>query len=231
MNKYQMKIALWGALDSTLPFNLVKRVDRYRRYFFYKKHGAIFIHIPKAAGSSVTASLYGRRLGHHKASDVRAEMPTLYQNLFTFAFVRNPWSRLYSSYKYAVNQGGSHGGIKAKDIYNSQAFSSFKSFVLNWLPSVDLSNEDPVFRTQSSYLYEANDLLVDYVGRVESFNESLIEISNISGITLEEINMNRSKDNKESYLESYTAEMVKVVSQVYAEDIKRFNYTFDDGQT
>ena len=71
-------------LNRTIPFNILKKVDLLRRRRIYHKHKAIFIHIPKAAGSSISFSIYGKRLGHHYARDLKLDMSSEFDRLFKF---------------------------------------------------------------------------------------------------------------------------------------------------
>jgi hypothetical protein len=74
----------------------------------------IFVHIPKTAGSSIAKSLAlgGGKVQfggmnkvydtHTTARQLKASYPN-YDNFFTFAFVRNPWDRLYSWFTFLCN--------------------------------------------------------------------------------------------------------------------------------
>ena len=76
------------------------------------KHKCIFIHVPKAAGSSVETSeiFEDQRIktgeyvgGHTTALEYRETYPGKFKNYFKFAFVRNPYSRLVSAFSYLSN--------------------------------------------------------------------------------------------------------------------------------
>lgn len=156
------------------------------------------------------------------------ELSTQYDEMFSFAFVRNPWDRLYSSYLYAVNDGGADGGIAPNEVYTSSAFSSFERFVTEWLPTIDVSPQDPVFHPQYLYVYCNGELLVNYIGKVEEFSESLKRVESLSGILIPPLSVNASKTKKKVHYSScYTRKMVEIVSEVYCKDIDLFNYHFE----
>ena len=68
----------------------------------------VFIHVPKIAGVSVSSVLpIQETCGRHSpAIVVRRCLGPLLKNYFCFAFVRNPWDRIYSWYLHATKPGG-----------------------------------------------------------------------------------------------------------------------------
>lgn len=70
----------------------------------------IFIHVPKAAGSSVKTELYGRpQYGHRRIAEFQAYDRRKTAEFFKFAFVRNPWDRLLSAHAYLTGGEGTSG--------------------------------------------------------------------------------------------------------------------------
>ncbi|MBN86701.1 MAG: hypothetical protein CL885_04185, partial [Dehalococcoidia bacterium] len=64
------------------------------------KHRFIFVHIPKTAGTSVTACLRPyceTYLKHHHILDV---LPENHDSYYKFCVARNPWDRCVSRYFY-----------------------------------------------------------------------------------------------------------------------------------
>ena len=55
----------------------------------------LFIHIPKNAGTYIRKIMPGMNGGHDHASiyEIKQKLPELYNNMFTFAILRNPWER------------------------------------------------------------------------------------------------------------------------------------------
>jgi hypothetical protein len=64
------------------------------------RHRCIFIHIPKTAGASIALSLFNEPPRHVHYRDFEIANPDKFRRYFKFAFVRNPWDRLVSSYFY-----------------------------------------------------------------------------------------------------------------------------------
>ena len=73
------------------------------------RHRCIFVHIPKTAGTSVEAALgwfteYTRGAQDHRSIRKLREAitPDEFCTYFKFTFVRNPWDRVVSWYKNAL---------------------------------------------------------------------------------------------------------------------------------
>ena len=95
---------------------------------YYK---CIFVHIPKNAGISVSYTLFGNTGGsHRKLIDYeRVFGRRIVKKYFKFAFIRNPWDRLVSTYFFLIN-----GGLTERDKKwtqkNISAYNDFSDFVL-----------------------------------------------------------------------------------------------------
>jgi len=137
----------------------------------YRRAGCIFIHIPKAAGTSVAEAVLGRRAGHFTAGEIRRALgPERYDRLFSFSVTRHPVDRLISAYRYAASGGGTQGGIRNPPLYRGPAFRSFSAFLHEWLVHQDFREIDVIFRPQWWYVYDNDHCLVDYIGRVEDLS-------------------------------------------------------------
>ncbi|MCH2114798.1 MAG: hypothetical protein MK171_07815 [Pirellulales bacterium] len=146
------KSAILRVVRPLLP-NIWDRAYRTYRHSHYSSAGLIFCHIPKNAGSSIAFSLYRRRLGHMRLSQLISENK---EGLPILAIWRDPVARFLSSCKYASGGGGTDGIIANAESY--QKIRSVSEF-LDHLEKLPDSERDPVFRTQSWYLdVLANDL-------------------------------------------------------------------------
>ena len=206
------------------------------------EYKCIFIHIPKTGGQSVEtfflhlldmtweerAPLLLRynsnpkdgpeRLAHLLATeytDLNHISKRDFDQYFKFSFVRNPWARIVSEYRYR--------GLPKT--------CSFRDFIFQELPEPGLSNDYRHIIPQYNYLYDAQgNLLADFVGRFENLQadfdfacdklgvaHSTLSHVNVSkkdgqrGLRLKPRMMNRTKakNRVRSYTEYYDDETKK----------------------
>jgi hypothetical protein len=79
-----------------LPADIVRRWD---------EQSQLFIHIPKTAGTSLCAALYGRGIKHRPAWEIALFHPVRFTRNGKFAVVREPVDRFLSAYDY-LRAGG-----------------------------------------------------------------------------------------------------------------------------
>lgn len=220
----------------------------------------LFVHVPKTAGQSVEQFFMNRlgldwdadrekvllgdnanrdcgteKLAHLSASEYvdcgfleREE----FDRLFKFAFVRNPFERLVSEYRYR----------------NYFQHRSFSDFVLNRMPAPGWDDKYRHVMPQYEMLHDREGrLLVDFVGRFETLQQDFDEVCKRLGITDSAL-PHRNPSNKKSrnlkrrvrnalfrngenhkryYTEFYDARTKDAVERIYRKDIEAFEYRFD----
>jgi hypothetical protein len=224
-----------------------------------EKYKCIFIHIPRTAGQSIEnffLPLHGltwktraplllrhnpdpalgpERLTHLTASeyiDCGYLTCDAFDNYFTFSFVRNPWDRLVSEFRYRR--------------YDEKY--TFKEFVIRWLPNKDSYSD--AYRhiiPQYRFLYDdAGNQLVDFVGRFEKLQSDFDYVCSKLDITnslLPHVNSSRRNigikgkvksifskktQTRRPYTSYYDEETMEFVQEMYAIDISTFGYKFSD---
>lgn len=153
------------------------------------KHQCVFVHVPKAAGTSIErvfmedlgvdmdnrhALLLGkstnenigpRRVSHLTANEYVEHhflSKELFDNYFKFAFVREPKSRLYSTYKF----------LKFNETMSFDEFINSKLDELLSTPKFDF-----FLKPSYDYLFNKNGkCLVDFVGKFEDLNEDFDKV-------------------------------------------------------
>ena len=225
-----------------------------------KPYNCVFVHIPKTAGQSIE-QFFMDRLGldwkedrealylHHNDDPARGTeklahlsaaeyvecghmTPGEFSSSFKFAFVRNPWSRLLSEYRYR----------------NYFHHRSFKDFVLHKMPSPGFDDKYRHVMPQYDMLYDKEgNLLVDYVGRFETLQQDFDRVCEKLAIEDSRLPHRNPSDKKSRDLKRklknmlfmngenrhhgltdfYDDETRDAVADYYRKDIETFAYQFN----
>ena len=219
----------------------------------------LFVHIPKTAGQSIER-FFLERVGlawENRAplllrpnADPRAGPQSLahltaaeyvelgylsaddFARYYKFAFVRNPWQRLVSEYRY-------------RDDYVRRY--TFKEFVLQGMPRAGWTDAYRHVIPQYDFLYDAQGrLLVDFVGRFEHLQADFDRVGERLGIAetaLPHVNAARIptlksrvlgllrgdlRPDHRPYTAYYDDETRAAVDALYRRDIETFGYAFGE---
>lgn len=191
--------------------------------------GIVFVHVPKAAGTSMNLALYGQTMGHPRARDIRRWAPRDVNALPSFALTRNPWARLVSAYRFA-SQGRGTGGAFEAEVWRAQRFmipefETFDRFVTEWLVKRH-PWPDPIFQPQTAWICSRwGKPLVDHVGRIEKLEPTLSFLEEHLG-KVPSIPQGNKSGGQVDYRSFYTPELARLVGEIYASDIDAFGYEF-----
>jgi chondroitin 4-sulfotransferase 11 len=215
----------------TVPETLLQRIRAYRRGRQFSKAGVTMVHVPRSAGTSLAASIYGTFLGHFTLQDLLSVSPARILALPRFTVVRNPWSRAVSAWSFARAGGGLEpaGELRVRiahpERYQGSEFASFERFVNDWLARQRLERLDGVFRLQTDYILDRDGkLALDHVGRFEQLPETIAWLSDRLGRKLVPPHANRSE--VADYRSYYTPSLRDRVAAIYARDIELLGYDF-----
>lgn len=227
----------------------------------------LFVHIPKTAGQSVEHAFLGLlglrwetriplllmqnrqpeigppSLAHLKAREYvlyKYLTPEMFDSYFKFSFVRNPWSRMVSIYKYM--------GFDKK--------SDFKTFLMCDFKNDIFKNKYWFVGPQVEFLSNGKgDIILDYVGRYETLQADFSHVCrkigipevqlpyvNVSGYKKSASSLKKPKKtiknilskirtnvipSYETYHEYYDQETIDYVADIYRKDIDWFGYEFE----
>ena len=233
-------------------------------------HRAVFVHVPKAAGTSIERAFVADlglnwnerdqlllrvrncptegppRLAHLTAAEyvqcghIRADA---WQQYFTFSFVRNPYSRAVSMYKYL----GAHRELP------------FPSFVTDRLAASLWRDQYWFVRPQAEFVYgDDGDLLVDFVGRTEDVADGFAHVCDAAGLARrslphtnsserrpwqpkarrhfldpprlirESLNQVRFAPKGRNYAQYYDDQAKETIDRLYGRDLEIFGYCFEE---
>ncbi len=183
--------------------------------------GAIFIHIPKAAGSSVAMGLYGCQIGHRTLREYLTVDRKTTESLFSFTVCRDPLDRLYSAFRF-LKQGGMTRSDKAWAKRNLTPEMCFEEFVrerLNLRSVTSYIHFVPQHRFVERY--HLGPVGVDLICRFESIENDFRRVCDRLQIDLELEQLNKSQDKTDIDL---SPEGRAIVRTQYARDYWLFGY-------
>lgn len=186
---------------------------------------AIFVHIPKTAGTSVSKALGLICTRHVPFKDYILANPGKFSRFFKFAFVRNPYDRLLSSYAFLRAGGMNAADTRFAEIH-VRPFESFEHFVTEGLARNSDIQKWVHLRPQSDFICDKQGRnMMDFTGRFEKLDKSYENIANILGKPKELTFTNPS--NRGDYRDIYTQTSVDIVKRIYAGDLYNFGYKFN----
>ena len=195
------------------------------------EHRGIFIHVPKAAGTSIKKVLNMPGAGHvawvHYAFCYRE----IWQQYTSFAVVRNPWDRVVSAYHFAkMKQSHWHTAQLGPPLdYELLSARSFEDcLTILYRERERLKGEAWVEQTHwvACPLSLGGTVMVDRVLRAESLDTEFPRLCADLGVDLTTLpRLNRS-DRSGDYRQYYNRRSRKLVELVYASDIETFGYSF-----
>jgi hypothetical protein len=138
-------------------------------------------------------------------------------NIFTFGFVRNPWDRMVSSWKYGGPR--SKWGIDFKDLCLNLEDLVPKNATAKNQKLLHISEQHPFL------ICEEKKIKADFIGKFENLQEDFNTVCDEIGIPQQQLpHINKSKHKH--YTEYYDDETRELVAEKYAKDIENFGYKF-----
>jgi len=195
------------------------------------RRAAIFVHIPKTAGTTILDALGAEPVfdTHAPAITYRAADPMLFARAFKFAIIRNPWDRFASTFHFLTK--GTDWPMQqewAERHIGDLDFAGFVAKLRNPLfRQVVLSER--FFWPQSFWIDDRDgSQLVDELFRFEDLGSVLPTIASRLGINLPAtIPTHRATARAGSTALYASREMIDLVGGLYARDIERFGYQFE----
>jgi Sulfotransferase family len=147
---------------------------------------------------------------HATAIETRSKIgDNLFNKLFKFAFVRNPWDWQVSLYHYMLQNPNHHQHHKIKSLKNFEHYIQWRT--------------KNIPRLQKDFLTDhAGNVLVDYIGKLETINKDIDYIASKLDIQVCLPHINRSQ--RRSFREYYTKQTFDLVYEYFYDDVKMFGY-------
>lgn len=181
-----------------------KKTNPILSLFIEKK--CVFFHIPKTAGISISNSLFGDvKWGHRSVNFYKLHYgEKVFNSLYKFCFVRNPYDRLFSAYTFLKE-----GGINNQDLEFSnsylQEYTSFDEFVLKGLDKKEIMNWVH-FKPQYTFVCDENDnIVMDFIGKMENLKADFNTVCKHLNIESELKQLNKGAAKKIDFSEEVKA--------------------------
>jgi chondroitin 4-sulfotransferase 11 len=132
----------------------------------------IFIHIPKAAGSSVGELIYGTdNVGHYPFFIYKSVDEKRYEEYYKFTVVRNPYDRFISAYDFVLKGGKGPADERCGKYIRSRS-DNIEDFVLNYLDEGFIYSWAH-FVPQTYFICDGDRLVVDDIFHVENLSNDI----------------------------------------------------------
>lgn len=185
---------------------------------WYQEPDFIFIHINKTGGSSVEKALhlpFEHLTAQEKIKEVGWEK---WQDKFTFAFVRNPFDKVCSHYRYRVKTNQTKLRDQPLDFGNwvQRSYGAHDPFYYD---------NPKMFMPQTDWLSDQQgNILVDEVYHFETLAEDFKTLRQKFSLEAQLPHLKASKPV--DYRRYYDEKSRAIVESCFAQDLKKFNYQF-----
>ena len=199
---------------------------------------AIFIWIPKAAGTTIYEFL-GKPPKFKSATDLLFKNPNkglitathldyakavrkgyidskFFEKAYKFAFVRNPYERAISLYEYHRKMGFINDKLTFEAFLSWLYYNPPEEIGLKIRYGLSLCNP------QSRWL---NNIQLDFLGRVENFEADIKKVAADSGIQINRTGI-KNQSERADFWTYYNQTTIALVNAIYKEDFENFGYTF-----
>lgn len=198
--------------------------------FFYVGKRAVFIRIPKTASTSIVKTLKSDRSvlinrrdqflpiskvpqlaqATHNAIGTR-----LWNRCYSFTFVRNPYDRCVSTWKYIQSPLSFEAYTEQLRAINLRSLNKF-------------SHESWHACLQCPHVVdESGHVIIDFIGRFENLQADFDHLCDHLRIRRQSL-PHHKKTERSHYSSYYTNTARENVEKIYREDIDFFGYTYDE---
>lgn len=210
-----------------------------------KSHNFVFIHIAKNGGTSIGAVLkkYGvKGLKRSHLNEAISMLPLrrepenivhpphmdacwirdrighdVFDNMFTFAIVRNPFDQMVSRYEY-IRKNTRHHSHKAAKRFSFSQFMNYQRWK-DW----------NFTKTQHSKVTDRNgQIILKKIYRFEEISEILPDVTKIIGLPQPKEIPHVNASERKRYQDYYDDNSRRFVEKHYRKDLDYFGYTFED---
>ena len=168
-------------------------------------------------------------LSHATAQDMKEycyanDGKFFWNTAFKFSFVRNPFDWVVSLYEF-INAYESHPNYKQVCDMDFEQFCQWNVDCI----SNKKANSNGSFHTLSEFLFDnkSGELLVDFYGRLENYEEDCHKIMQRLNIKTNDIPfINITENRNKDYRSYYTEKSKSIITDGFHNDLVNFNYKY-----
>lgn len=184
---------------------------------------SFFIHVPKAAGTSVSFALYGQNIEHQTAEEYRRISPTKFAAYFKFAILREPLDRFTSSFHFLKK-----GGMNTQDAdWALRHLAPYDQPEQLAAAFIDINLQHAIldyyhFKPQADFVCSQGRLIVDEIYSMADLRANFPRICRKLGVERElpHLNQTQGRETRSSLAESSPA--AAILRCVYRRDFELY---------
>ena len=186
----------------------------------------LYVWINKTGGASMNKALgikydgKGTWYNHYTALELREAIGRKqFEDMFKFCFVRNPWDKVASEFRFRVST--CQTGLSES--------SDFKEWVIRAYLQRDLEINDwsRMFMSQMDWITDGDGtVIVDFVGRFEKLQADFDIVCDRLGIAPVELPWLNATRSDHGYRQYFDEETKGIIGNTFKRDIAAFGYEF-----
>lgn len=145
-----------------------------------------------------------------------------FDSAFKFAFIRNPFDWVVSLYEF-IRKNESHENYEE---IKSMTFDEFCMWNVKMVHEQKENNNGSINNLSGFLLDDDGKLIVDFVGRMENYDNDMRFILGKLGMNINEIPKINVSERKPDYRDYYNDFSRSIIEEGFADDLKYFNYSF-----
>ena len=139
---------------------------------------------------------------------------------YVFSFVRNPWDRLVSMFRY----------LKEIEVPKRKKENKPYDVTLETMHFKEYIKSSDVFKPRSFYDFfknKNNKIDLNFIGKFENLDKDFEKVKKELNLNFKKI-PHKNKSKHKHYTEYYNDETKQIVAKKYAKDIEHFGYEFGE---
>ncbi len=199
--------------------------------FLLNQPRCVFAHIPKTGGNSIRNVVFEKK---YEGPWFGERLPDEWQDLFKFAFVRNPFDRVVSGWKMFCEgteddawnlPDGKPLNLSLKEVIQLGLDDS----ALFGHPFYNQIKPNPFTRLKNHIIPQTHPYhgiqFVDFIGRFENLAEDFAHVASTVGLGSQKLpKSNWTK--RTHYRDYFDDESRSLAEELYREDLQRFSYRY-----